>query len=85
MISRTRWILVIAAAVALDIAARFATSFEFPRVMYAEAVLFPLTTMALALLLRSEPKAQGWRHGVRVGLVWFFGLGALRQIGRAHV
>ena len=80
MTSRTRWILVIVATAALDYLARTATSFEFARVMRAEAILFPLTTMVLALLLRSEPKAAGWRHGLRVGLVWFFGLGALRPV-----
>ncbi len=80
MTSRTRWILVIVATAALDYVVRIATSFDFARIMHAEAVLFPLTTMVLATLLRSEPRAQGWRHGLRVGLVWFFGLGALRPL-----
>jgi len=80
MTSRTRWVLAVSAAAALDYGARVATAFDFAGVMHAEAILFPLTTIVLALLLRSEPRAHGWRHGIRVGLVWAFGLGALRPV-----
>ncbi len=70
----------ITATAALDYLVRVATAFDFAQIMHTEAILFPLTTIVLALLLRSEPRAQGWRHGLRVGLVWFFGLGSLRPV-----
>jgi hypothetical protein len=80
MSSRWRWILVIAVATALDLLARFGAAFNFARVMHVEAVLFPLTGAVLAALFRYEPITQGWPHGVRVGLLWLFGLGGLRPL-----
>lgn len=80
MASRWRWILVVTAATALDLVARFAAPFDFGRVMHVEAALFPLTGIVLGTLLRTEPRTQGWRHVVRVSLVWLFGLGGLRPL-----
>jgi hypothetical protein len=80
MSSRWRWILIITAATALDLLARFGPSFNFARVMHIEAVLFPVTGLVLAALFRHEPGTQGWPYAVRVGLVWLFGLGGLRSI-----
>ena len=80
MASRWRWTLIVAAAAALDLLARFGTAFDFGRVMHVEAILFPFTGLGLAALLRSEPKTQGWPHAVRVGLVWCFALGGLRPL-----
>lgn len=80
MTSREHWILVVTATTSLDLLARFAASFDFGRVMHVEAVLFPVTGIVLASLLRSEPRTQGWRNAIRVGLVWLFGFGALRPI-----
>jgi hypothetical protein len=80
MSSRWRWILVVIAATALDLWARFGASFNFARVMHVEAVLFPITGAVLATLLRHEPSTQGWPHRVRLGLVWLFGLGGLRPV-----
>jgi len=80
MSSRRRWILVVTATTGLDLLARFGASFDFVRVMHVEAVLFPVTGFALASLLRSEPRAHGWPRTIRVGLVWLFGLGALRPL-----
>ena len=78
--SSRRWILVVIAATALDLWARFGTSFNFARVMHVEAVLFPITGLVLATLLWHEPSTQGWPHRVRLGLVWLFGLGGLRPV-----
>jgi hypothetical protein len=80
MPSRWRWILVVTAATALDVLARFGVTFDFERVMHTEAVLFPLTATLLAALLRHEPGTRGWPHATRVVLVWFFGLGGLRPL-----
>jgi hypothetical protein len=80
MSSRWRWILVFTAATAIDLLARFATPFDFVRVMHIEAVLFPVTGAVLASLFRYEPSTQGWPHAVRVGFVWLFGLGGLRPV-----
>lgn len=80
MTSRWRWILVVTATTGLDLVARFAAPFDFARVMHVEAVLFPVTGIVLALLLRSEPGTQGWPNRIRLGLVWLFGLGALRPL-----
>jgi hypothetical protein len=80
MSSRWRWILVVTAATAIDLVARFGASFDFARVMHIEAVLFPATALVLAALFRYEPPTQGWPHAVRVGLVWLFALGGLRPV-----
>lgn len=77
---RWRWILVVTAAGAVDLLARFGTSFDFSRVMHIEAVLFPVTGAVLATLSRYEPPTRGWPHAVRIGLVWLFGLGGLRPV-----
>jgi len=80
MSSRSRWIIVVIAATALDLWARFSAPFDFARVMHVEAVLFPITGVVLATLLRHESSTQGWPHRVRLGLVWLFGLGGLRPV-----
>jgi hypothetical protein len=80
MTSRWRWILVVTTSTALDLLARFGTSFSFAGVMHLEAVLFPLTALVLAALIRYEPSTQGWPHIVRVGLLWLLGLGGLRSV-----
>jgi hypothetical protein len=80
MSSRWRWSLVVTAATAVDLLARFGAPFDFDRVMRMEAVLFPVTAAFLATLLRSEPSTQGWPRRVRLGLIWLFGLGGLRPV-----
>lgn len=68
------------AATGLDLIARLATSFDFARVMHVEAVLFPVTGIGLGLLRRAEPGTQGRPNRIRLGLVWLFGLGAVRSL-----
>ena len=80
MTSRRRWILVVTVTAGLDLIARFGAPFDFARVMHVEAVLFPATGIVLALLRRAEPATQGWPNRIRLGLVWLFGLGALRPL-----
>jgi len=80
IISRWRWILVVSATTGLDLVARFGASFDFARVMHVEAVLFPVTAVVLVFLRRSEPGRRGWPNGIRVGLIWLFGLGAVRPL-----
>lgn len=80
MRSRWRWILVLAVTTALDLLARFGLPFDFARVMHIEAALFPLTAVALGLLLRSELPSHGWPRALRLGLVWLFALGGLRPL-----
>lgn len=80
MTPRGRWILVVTATTGLDLAARFASSFDFARVMHAEAVLFPVTAIVLVVLRRSEPRRRGWPDRVRLGLIWMFGLGTVRPL-----
>jgi hypothetical protein len=72
--------LVVTAATALDLLARFGGSFNFRRVMHLEAVLFPLTGAVLWTLLRYEPANRGRPYAVRVGLIWLFALGGLRPL-----
>ena len=78
--SRRRWILVVTATTALDLLARFSVSFDFARVMHVEAVLFSVTAITLATLRRSESGTRGWPNRIRPGLVWLFGLGAVRSV-----
>lgn len=78
--SRWRWILVVTAATGVDLIARFVAPFDFARVMHVEAVLFPVTATVLALLRRAEPGEQVWPKRIRGGLVWLFGLGAVRPL-----
>lgn len=80
MTSRWRWIGVIAAATGIDLVLRFLGGFDFRRVMHGEAVLFPLTGLALARLLQTDPRTHGWRRALRLGLVWLFCLGGLRPL-----
>jgi hypothetical protein len=80
MTSRWRWILVVTATTSLDLLARFGASFDIARVMHVEAVLFPVTGLVLASLQRSDPGTRAWPKRIRVGLVWLFGLGALRPL-----
>jgi hypothetical protein len=77
---RWRWILVVSAATALDLIARFAALFDFGRVMHVEAILFPVTAIVLATLLRRDPGSPTWPHAIRVALVWLFALGGLRPL-----
>jgi hypothetical protein len=78
--NRWRWVLILAAATALDLVARLAARFDFSRVMHVEAVLFPVTGIALAVLLRRDPGTRTWSHAMRVALVWLFALGGLRPV-----
>jgi LPXTG-motif cell wall-anchored protein len=80
MRSRWRWLLVVTAAAGLDLLVRFAGSFDFRRIMHAEAVLFPATAGALALLLHGESPSAPWPRRARIGLIAFFGLGGLRPV-----
>ena len=80
MASRWWWTLVVGVATGVDLLLRFGGAFDFHRVMVGEAVLFSLTAIGLTLLLLREPRARGWRHGIRVAIVWFFALGALRPV-----
>ena len=80
MPSRCRWILVAAGATAFDLLARFAAPFNFARVMHVEALLFLLTAVVFGVLLRAEPREQGWRRATKVGLIWLFALGGLRSV-----
>jgi hypothetical protein len=80
MSARWRWILVVTLAAALDLLLRFGAPFDLGRVMHVEVVLFPVTAMVLAALLRSQPSGRRWVHMVQIGLVWLFGLGGIRPI-----
>lgn len=80
MTSRWRWTLIVAGAAAVDLLARFGSSFDFDIILPVEAVLFTVTGVVLAALLWHEPRARGWRHGLRVGLVWSFLLAGLRPL-----
>jgi 4-amino-4-deoxy-L-arabinose transferase-like glycosyltransferase len=80
MRSRWRWALVVTSATGLDLLMRFAGPFDFRRVMHMEAVLFPATAGALALLFRGEPSSPPWPRRARIGLVALFGLGGLRPV-----
>ena len=77
---RWRWILTIAAAAALDLAARFGTAFDFGRVMRVEALLFPATATVLAILLHRDPGRPIWPRVLRVAFLWLFALGGLRPV-----
>lgn len=80
MPSRWRWILVVTGATALDLLARVAAAFDLGRVLHIEAVLFPVTALVLATLLKYDQSARPLPHAVQVSLVWLFGLGGLRPV-----
>jgi hypothetical protein len=59
---------------------RFGSGFDFGRVMRAEALLFPITAIALAGLRRADPPMHGWPSRTRLFLLWLFAVGSVRPI-----
>jgi hypothetical protein len=73
------WIICVATA-GLDLLARFGGGFDFARVMYIEAGLFPTTAFALAYLHWRQPcKPRAFRVTL-TALIWLFALGSLRPL-----
>lgn len=73
------WLLVAGGAAAADLAVRVGTGFDMPRVLVAEAVLFPLAALALETLRRRRQANGRQARAVQVVLVWTFGLAGLRS------
>lgn len=74
-----QWILVIWVAATVDLLVRFRGSIGFARVLWTEAVLFPLTGLVLILLLRRNRRLTGFKRGLQVVLVWAFFLAGVRS------
>jgi len=74
-----RWILVILGATAVDLLMRFRLAMSFTAVLWAEAILFPLTGLVLGLLLKASPNLTGFKRGIQIALVWGFFLAGIRS------
>lgn len=73
-----RWIGVIAAATAADLVVRFVLPLDQTGVLRVEAILFPLTGLALLALFRAGPRlSPGWRRA-QIVAVAAFSLAGLR-------
>jgi hypothetical protein len=70
---------VMLAAAAIDLLVRFSGLASFNHVLWVEALLFPLTGLALHLVFRSRPRLSGLKRGLQVVLIWAFLLAGLRS------
>ena len=71
------WILLFATTAAIDVAVRFAMSFELRRVLLVEAVLFLMAAGIIGALARRSPQT-GWRHVLQWVIAGGLILAALR-------
>jgi hypothetical protein len=69
---------VILLATAIDLLARSGGFADFAQVLWIEAILLPLTGLALNLVFRNRASPPGLARGLQVVVVWAFFLAGLR-------
>lgn len=75
----TPWILILAISTAADWLVRIRTDFDMPRVFAAEALIFPMSALALGLLRWRSPASGNKSRAIQTTLVWTFALAGLRS------
>jgi hypothetical protein len=74
-----QWAAVFLAATIIDLLIRFGMPFRMPRVLAAEAILFPAAALAFLILLRRGPTQAGFRRKLQILLIGAFFLAGLRS------
>ena len=72
------WILIISISAVADWSVRILTEFDMPRVFAAEALIFPVSALALGLLRWRSPASGRKTRALQTVLVWAFALAGLR-------
>ena len=72
------WILIISVSAAADWLVRILTDFDMTRVFAAEALIFPVSALALGLLRWRSPASGRKTRALQTVLVWAFALAGLR-------
>ena len=73
------WILILCLSTAADWLVRVRTGFDMPRVFAAEALIFPISALALGILRWKSPAAGRKPRALQPTLVWTFALAGLRS------
>jgi len=73
------WILILGLSTAADWLVRVRTGFDMPRVFEAEALIFPISALALGILRWKSPAAGPKTRALQTTLVWTFALAGLRS------
>lgn len=73
------WILILCLATAADWLVRVRTDFDMPRVFEAEALIFPISALALGFLRWKSPAVGRKTRALQTTLVWSFALAGLRS------
>jgi hypothetical protein len=72
------WILIIVISAVADWSVRILTDFDMPRVFAAEALIFPISALALGVLRWRSPASGRKTRALQTVLVWTFVLAGLR-------
>ena len=75
-----QWMVVLAVTAGLDLAVRFLLPFRMPRVLAAEAVLFPLAGLLLLRMMSRRPASRSSLRILQAILAVTFLLAGLRSI-----
>ncbi len=73
------WILVLALTTIADVLVRTLTGFDMPRVLAAEALIFPVSAVVLGLLRHRAPASGNRTRALQTVLVWTFALAGIRS------
>ena len=73
------WILILVVSTAADWLVRIRTDFDMPRVFAAEALIFPVSALALGFLRWRSPARGRKTRALQTTLVWMFALAGLRS------
>jgi hypothetical protein len=73
------WILILCLSTAADWLVRVRTDFDMPRVFAAEALIFPISALALGILRWKSPAAGRKTRALQTTMVWTFALAGLRS------
>lgn len=74
-----QWVGIILVVAAVDLAVRFRIEGDYGRVLWVEAILFPLAAFALNLLFRSRGRPSGGQGRFETVVVWAFFLAGIRS------
>lgn len=74
-----QWVSLILATTAADLLVRFGVPGGHSRVLWVEAILFPLAGIALHLVFRSRPRPSGLKSGLQTTAVWAYLLAGIRS------